>query len=149
MEGRGWYGKRLLSIQRARGQLLSHGTDATNNSSCVSGCSTIIILFVHIFQYPRTLFQTPSNALTSMGSRYVELERLKHRPSVFIGPDGKIVNPGDPPPRLAFGSSSSHQDPTCLPCPLCKRTFVTSKGILRHAMRCEHNEANDNFYVRL
>ena len=105
--------------------------------------------FCSHFSIPNTLFQTPSNALTSMGSRYVELERLKHRPSVFIGPDGKIVNPGDPPPRLAFGSSSSHQDPTCLPCPLCKRTFVTSKGILRHAMRCEHNEANDNFYVRL
>ena len=73
-----------------------------------------------------------------MGSRYVELERLKNKPSVFIGPDGKIVDPGDPPPRLAFGSSASQHGPTCFPCPLCnKRTFVTSKGVLRHAMRCK------------
>lgn len=99
-------------------------------------------------QTTQAVFQTPSNALTSMGSRYVELERLKRRPSVFIGPDGKIVDPGEPPPRLAFGSSSSHQEPTCFPCPLCKRTFVTSKGVLRHAMRFHEKDLEGAKAVR-
>ncbi len=90
-----------------------------------------------ISQTNQAVFQTPGYASTSMGDQYVELERLKRHPSVFLGPDGRIIDPGPPPPRLAFGDSTADDDNVLYPCPVCKKMFKKSQGVLRHSMRCE------------
>jgi uncharacterized C2H2 Zn-finger protein len=70
-----------------------------------------------------------------MGERYVELERLKQRPSVFLGPDGKIIDPGPPPQSLYGYGGRKEEEMTHFPCPDCKRIFKKARGVLRHAMR--------------
>ncbi len=80
----------------------------------------------------------------TMGQKYVELERLRRLPSVFVGPDGRVMNPGAPPAYLSpikkgksskQGASSSSQAYSC-PRSTCFRTFADWTGVRRHLIRC-------------
>lgn len=86
-----------------------------------------------------------------MGERYVELEQLRRLPSVFVGPDGRVVDPGAPPAHLsslkergvggggragASSSGSSNELPFGCPRSTCFKAFRTWLGVKRHLMRC-------------
>eukprot|EP00095_Tigriopus_kingsejongensis_P001939 maker-scaffold246_size239296-snap-gene-1.30 protein:Tk01939 transcript:maker-scaffold246_size239296-snap-gene-1.30-mRNA-1 annotation:"hypothetical protein Phum_PHUM332850" len=73
-----------------------------------------------------------ANPPSSMGERYHELERLRQKPCVFVGPDGKIVEPGVPPPN---GNMNRLEDLSDFPCPLCHKQFEKLKGLSRHIIR--------------
>jgi hypothetical protein len=73
-----------------------------------------------------------------MGERYVELQRLKQKAPVFLGPDGKIVEPGAPPPYLsALEQDSDGENEYFLPCILCDKEYRHMKNVTRHLTICK------------
>lgn len=104
------------------------------------------VLHERIRQTGNAVFQNldpDGNALT-MGQRYRELQELKKRPSVFLGPDGKLIDPGPAPARYsAFGSDCKEnsrpgeEGRLTYECPICRKKFLKFGGVERHIKRCE------------
>ena len=73
-----------------------------------------------------------------MGDRYVELERLKKRPPVFVGPNGKIIPPGEATFTVAMDGTIKEKEDVkrrIYPCPICKVEFKEIKNAYRHLRR--------------
>ena len=77
-----------------------------------------------------------------MGTQLVELEKLKQKPSVFLGPDGTIIEPGAPPGVMPVNPASDAvakenvPSPHSYACPICQRDFEKLSNLGRHLIRC-------------
>ena len=81
-----------------------------------------------------------------MGDRYVELERLKKRPPVFVGPHGKIIPPGKARFTVATdGTIKPKEEPKAwiYPCPICKMEFKEIRNVYRHLRRGHKKEEEE------
>lgn len=79
-----------------------------------------------------------------MGAQLVELEKLKQKPSVFLGPSGQIVEPGLPPAMASFNPTSDSagkenlKSPVSYSCTICQRGFEKLSNLGRHLIRCTY-----------
>ena len=76
----------------------------------------------------------------TMGERYVELQELR-RQSVFVGPDGNILDPGSLPARRSRHSSGESSADT-FPCPECPKDFVSLAGVQMHLIKSKFTALN-------
>ncbi|TRY72596.1 hypothetical protein TCAL_10854 [Tigriopus californicus] len=93
----------------------------------------------HIIQLERlkettqAMFQTYGDLTTAkMSERYNELQRLKKKPCLFVGPDGKVVDPG---PIPSNDCSPNINPPSGFACPLCMKEFEKLNLVYRHLVR--------------
>lgn len=95
--------------------------------NCLQHSLTVIILQTMVWNGP------------SMGEKYRDLQKLKQRPTVLMGPDGKVIEPGAPTKSLYSSPDSAKENqetkPLRYPCPYCKKDYNKLVSVYKHIVQ--------------